>query len=196
MEAEKENARVRMAVLEDGERLLEIYRPYVEETAVSFEYETPSVREFQERIRRTLERYPWLVVENSGGIAGYACCAPFKERAAYDWAVETTIYLDREQRGRGYGRLLYQKLEEILARQHILNLNACIAVAEPGDPRLTNASREFHRHMGYRLVGQFHQCGYKFHRWYDMIWMEKLLGAHPAAPEPVIPVSRLEDIPL
>ena len=183
--------RIRMASPEEAGALLEIYRPYVAKTAISFEYQVPSPEEFRNRIGHILDRYPWLVLERDQEIAGYAYAAPFKERAAYDWAVETTIYIGWEHRGRGYGRMIYQKLEEILARQNILNLNACIACTRLDDPYLTNASMESHRHMGYRLVGEFRQCGYKFGRWYDMVWMEKLLGTHPEQPRPVIPVSEL-----
>jgi len=182
--------RVRMAVPEDAEALLEIYRPYVLRTAVSFEYEVPTVEEFRRRIAGTLERYPYLVALEDGEPAGYAYAAPFKERAAYDWSVETTIYIRRERRGRGHGRRLYSALEELLRRQNILNANACIAYAQEEDPYLTNDSMEFHAHMGYRIVGRFQKCGWKLGRWYDMIWMEKLLGEH-GAPRPVIPVKEL-----
>ena len=119
---------------------------------------------------------------------GYAYAGAFKERAAYDWSVETTIYLRQDQRGRA----LYQALERCLAAQHIQNLNACIAdPAQEGDPYLTGASAAFHARLGYQLVGRFHKCGYKFGRWYDMVWMEKILGAHPERPPEVIPFSEL-----
>ena len=91
------------------------------------------------------------------------------------------------------GGALYRALEKILTAQGILNLNACIAVpAAEHDPRLTNNSAEFHAHLGYRLVGRFHRCGYKFGRWYDMIWMEKLLGEHPEYPREVVPFPQVD----
>jgi phosphinothricin acetyltransferase len=182
---------IRTAAPDDAAELLKIYRPYVEETAVSFEYETPSVAEFEQRIRDTLVRYPYLVAETAEGIAGYAYAAPFKTRPAYNWSVETTIYLRKDKRGQGIGSQLYEALEEALRRQHILNANACIAVTDTEDPYLTNASMHFHEHMGYSLVARFHQSGYKFHRWYDMIWMEKMLGEHPADAKRPIPFSDL-----
>ena len=127
--------------------------------------------EYDLLVRRTLERYPYLAAQSGDEVLGYACAGAFKERAAYDWSVETTIYLRQDQRGRGLGRALYQALERCLAAQHIQNLNACIAdPAQVGDPYLTGASAAFHARLGYQRVGRFHKCGYKFGRWYDMIW--------------------------
>ncbi len=169
---------IRTAKLTDASELLRIYTPYVERTAITFEYEVPTVAEFTERICHTLERYPYLVAEADGEIIGYAYASSFKERAAYAWAVETSIYIKMNQRGNGVGRLLYERLEEILAKQHITNLNACISSPQIEDEYLTGDSIRFHGHMGYRMVGEFRQCGYKFHRWYNMVWMEKIIGEH------------------
>lgn len=170
--------KIRDATEADAPRLLEIYRPYVEETAISFEYETPGLEEFRERIRKTRERYPYLVVERDGRIEGYSYAGVFKSRAAYDWSCEVTIYLDRNSQKRGMGRMLYEALEERLREQGIQNLYACIAWPEKPDEYVTTNSADFHAHMGYTRVGTFHQCGRKFGRWYDMIWMEKLIGEH------------------
>ena len=176
---------IRSATLGDAPRLLEIYAWYVERTAVSFEYETPSLEEFRGRMARTMERYPWLVVEEDGMVRGYAYAGVFKGRAAYDWACETTIYLDRDARGRGLGRALYGALETELKAMGILNLYACITWPEVEDETLTLASPRFHAHMGYGEVGRFRRCGYKFGRWYDMIWMGKDIGPHDPDPAPV-----------
>ncbi len=170
---------IRQASGADAEELLAIYRPYVENTAVTFEYRVPSPEEFRERIRDTLLRYPYLAAVEDGRIVGYAYASPFHARPAYDWAVETSIYVDREQRGRGLGRCLYLVLEEELVRQNIINVNACISFPNPG-------SVAFHRKMGYREAAHFHSCGYKLGRWYDMIWMEKALGEHPIPPLDII----------
>lgn len=182
---------IRMAALRDASALREIYAPYVEKTAVTFEYEVPDEKEFARRIAVTLQRYPYLVALEKGEALGYAYASPFKERAAYDWAVETSIYVREDARGRGLGQALYQGLEKILDHQQIRNVNACIAYAEPEDEFLTNASARFHQRMGYRLAGRFHQCANKFGRWYDMIWMEKALGEHGEKPAPVVPVNKL-----
>lgn len=178
---------IRVATEEDAEELLQIYRPYVEETVITFEYEVPSAEEFRQRITHTLEKYPYLIAEKEGRIVGYAYASAFKERAAYDWAVETTIYLEKGSRKKGIGRNIYNALEDALRMQHILNLNACIGYPEVEDEYLTKNSADFHAHLGYRLVGEFKQCGYKFGRWYNMVWMEKMTGEHGEKPEPVIP---------
>lgn len=187
-------SRIRIATLQDAEALLDIYAPYVTDTAITFEYEIPSLEEFRERIRHTLERYPYLVLEQDGEILGYAYAGPFKERAAYDWAVETTVYVKQGKKKQGIGRKLYQALEAALMQQNILNLNACIGYPTVEDEYLTRNSMEFHQHLGYRLVGQFKQCGYKFGRWYDMIWMEKLIGEHEEKPQAVIPFSKITEL--
>lgn len=178
---------IRPATPEDAEALLQIYTPYVKNTAISFEYTVPSVEEFAERIRNTLVRYPYLVALRDGEIVGYAYAAAFKTRAAYDRAVETSIYVSQNCRGGGIGRVLYEKLAAVLRCQNILNLNACIAYPTGEDAHLTTDSPRFHERLGYQTVAHFHKCGYKFDTWYDMIWMEKLLGEHLPSPAPVRP---------
>ena len=172
---------IRDAVPEDAVRLLEIYGPYVEHTAISFEYETPGLEEFQNRIRTISARYPYLVAELDGRIVGYAYAGVFKGRAAYDRSCEVTIYLDPAVQKRGLGRRLYGALEERLRARGILNLYACIAWPIVPDETLTTNSADFHAHMGYTKVGEFHYCAYKFGRWYHMIWMEKFIGEHVGA---------------
>jgi len=184
---------VRVVSPADAEELLQIYRPYVEKTVITFETEVPDVEEFRSRIAKTLQKYPYLAVVKDGEICGYAYTWAFVGRAAYDWAAETTIYLREDQKKQGLGRLLYEKLEMVSEAQHILNLNACIGVPVVPDEYLTRNSEQFHAHLGYRRVGEFTQCGYKFGRWYDMVWMEKLLGEHPAHPAPVIPFPELTE---
>ena len=136
------------------------------------------LEEFSRRITHTLEKYPYLVAEKDHTILGYAYAGSFHERAAYDWAVETSIYVDQNLKHSGIGRLLHDALENALKKQGILNMNACIACTPTEDPHLNNNSVEFHTHMGYRLVGEFYQCGYKFRTWYNMVWMEKQIGEH------------------
>ena len=181
------NVRIRMAQESDAEELLKIYAPYVMDTAITFEYDVPSVTEFASRMKNTLKKYPYLVALEENRIVGYAYASEFKKRAAYDWAVETTIYLSQDCRRKGYGKLLYLALENMLKRQNVLNLNACIAYASTEDAHLSNASMEFHQHLGYAKVAHFTKCGYKFDTWYDMIWMEKLIGEHLDKPAPFIP---------
>lgn len=169
---------VRSARPEDAEALLDIYSYYVEETAITFEYERPGIEEFRARIKNTLKRYPYLLYEEEGEILGYAYAGPLKDRAAYHRSVETSIYVDKKARKGGIGRSLYEALEERLKKQDITNLYACIAYPIEEDSYLDRNSVDFHAHMGYRLIGRFHQCAWKFQTWYDMVWMEKFIAAH------------------
>ena len=154
---------IRRATENDAEALLKIYAPYVEHTAITFEYEVPSVEEFRSRIRHTLEKYPYLV--------------------------------DELRKHKGIGGKLHDALEQALKTQGILNMNACIAWPDgEEDETLTKNSGEFHAHLGYRMVGEFQKCGYKFHRWYNMVWMEKIIGEHADEQPSPIPFSQLEDI--
>ena len=176
-DGKEEQIRILGAVPEDAGDLLSIYAPYVTDTAVSFETEVPSEEEFRGRIEHTLQRYPYLkAVSQDGRILGYAYAGVFKDRAAYDHCVETSIYVREGCHGQGIGRALYEALEEKLKASGIRNLYACIAYpTDEEDEYLTKDSALFHERMGYRLAGRFVQCGFKFGRWYDMIWMEKFL---------------------
>ena len=167
---------IRSATPDDASAILGIYAYYVEKTAISFEYDVPSEDEFRERITNTLKRYPYFVLEDDGAIRGYAYVGVFKDRAAYDCSCEVTIYVDRDYKGKGYGRALYESLEKALRQTEITNLYACIGDPIEEDEYLTRDSEHFHQHMGYTKIGEFHKCGYKFGRWYNMIWMEKIIS--------------------
>lgn len=185
------NLKIRMAQVEDAEKLLQIYAPYVENTAITFEYEVPTVKEFAERISKTLTRYPYLVAQIADEIVGYAYASPFHERKAYDWAIETSIYIRQDMKRKGIGRILHEALEKVLKQQNILNMNACIAYPAEEDEYLTRDSVRFHENLGYRMVGRFYKCGYKFNRWYDMVWMEKLIGEHVEQQSEVIEIDKI-----
>lgn len=163
---------------EDAKELLSIYEPYVRDTAISFEYEVPSLAEFQERIKNISSILPYIKAVEKGEILGYAYAGKFKNRKAYDWSVETTVYVRKDSRRAGIGRLLYNALEKSLKEIGVLNMNACIAVPKGEDGHLGNDSFRFHQKMGFSLVGTFHNSGYKFNTWYDVVWMEKIIGEH------------------
>ena len=121
---------------------------------------------------------PYIKAIEKGEILGYAYAGKFKNRKAYDWSVEVTVYVRKDSRKSGVGKMLYNALEDSLKRIGVLNMNACIALPKEEDEHLSNASYCFHKKMGFKLVGTFHDSGYKFDTWYDMIWMEKIIGEH------------------
>lgn len=176
---------IRNATISDAKRILEIYDYYVRNTAITFEYDTPTAFEFEERMKNTMKKYPYLVILRDENIVGYAYAGTFIGRAAYDWSCEVTIYLDRNAQKCGLGRKIYEALETELQKMGILNLYACIGYPENEDEYLTTNSADFHAHLGYTKVGEFHKCGYKFNRWYNMIWMEKVIGEHEAKQSPI-----------
>lgn len=172
---------IRPATPADAPRMLEIYAWYVEHTAITFEYDAPGPDEFAGRVEATTRRYPWLALEEGGTLLGYAYAGPLYRRAAYSWSCEASIYLDRGAHGRELGRKLYAALEDELRRRGMRNLYACVAVPSDGeDEYLTFASARFHEKLGFTEAGRFHRCGYKFGRWYDVAWFEKVIGAHDA----------------
>ncbi|MBQ9420003.1 MAG: N-acetyltransferase [Synergistaceae bacterium] len=154
--------------------ILEIYAPYVRDTAISFEYDVPTLEEFRQRITDTLEKFPYLKAMNDDDeIVGYAYAGVFKSRKAYEISCETSIYVRENFHGHGVGRLLYSELETRLRAQGVLNLYACVAYPEIEDEYLTCNSVNFHEHLGFKTVGHFTNCARKFGRFYSMVWLEK-----------------------
>jgi len=182
--AENQSISLRFVTVEDARELVNIYAPYVETTAISFEYETPSVEEFARRIAEVLERFPYLAAVREGEIVGYAYAHPYGVRKAYSWAVELSVYIRRDCRGMGIGRMLYEAMEDILNAQNITNLYVLVAGVDEEDEYLTHDSQKFHLAMGYEYVGKLHKAGYKFGHWYDMITMEKIIADHPEHTQP------------
>ena len=172
------NMSIRTVRPEDAKGLLDIYAYYVEETAISFETEVPSVEEFKIRIEEILKSYPYIVACDNDELLGYAYLHPFVGRKAYELSAETTIYLNPVKKKMGIGKKLYSVLEDIAKAQNITNLYSCIGYVDVEDEYLNNNRVEFHEHMGYRMVGKFENCGHKFDRWYHMVWMEKIIGEH------------------
>ncbi len=169
---------IRSASIHDAADILRIYEYYVSETAISFEYDVPTLDEMKARITKTLQKYPYFVAEHHHKIIGYAYAGPFVGRAAYNWSAELTIYITADEKNNGAGRKLYEALENALGEMGITNLYACIGCPDVEDEYLNFNSAHFHEHMGFTKCGEFHKCGYKFGRWYHMIWMEKIIGEH------------------
>lgn len=177
---------VRKASCKDAKAIRQIYAPYVLNTAITYETAVPTVEEFQGRIARTLCRYPYIVAEIDSQIVGYAYAGPFHARPAYDWSAELSIYIDRNFRRQGIGKFLYGELGKRLGQIGITNLYACIASPDARDEYLDSSSIDFHRHLGFSAVGTFHHCASKFGRWYNMVYMEKVIGEHSTPPKEVI----------
>jgi phosphinothricin acetyltransferase len=173
---------LRPAVAADAEALIAIYAPYVQKTAITYEYEVPSPAEFRRRIETYSQKHPYLVAEVDGVPVGYAYASPLGSRPAFDWSVETAIYVREDCKGLGVGRALYEALESLLKEQGIRTMTAAIASVSHDDPYLTNASIQFHLRMGFTPVGTFHNAGCKFGRWYDLTWMEKPIGTYEGNP--------------
>jgi phosphinothricin acetyltransferase len=142
-----------------------IYAPYVRDTVISFELEPPDERELADRIERYSRSHAWLVAEDGGRVVGFAYGCPHRERAAYRWAADVSVYVDRDQRRRGIGRQLYGELLPLLKRQGLYV--ACAGVTLPNE-----ASVGIHESFGFRPVGIYRQIGFKAGRWWDVGWWQ------------------------
>ena len=183
---------IRVAREEDAEELLNIYAYYVENTAISFEQEIPSLEDFTGRIKETLHNYPYLVAVVDGKLAGYIYASKFRTRVSYRWCAATSIYIDKQFHRMGLGKILYAELEKILVRQNVVNVYAAVADPVEEDPYLTRNSEYFHQAVGYKVVAKFHKCGSKFGKWYNIIEMEKIIGEHTYPPAEFIPFTELK----
>ena len=175
---------VRPARDSDAAACLEIYAPFVRETAVSFEARVPSLEIYRGRILETLHRTPWLVGEAEGGVAGFAYATPHRERAAYQWSVEVTLYLAPQFQRQGLGRRLYAPLFHCLSAQGFYNAYAVITLPNP-------VSVALHEKLGFRPVGVFGKAGFKLGRWHDVGWWELRLQEPPTDPKPPRPLAEL-----
>lgn len=181
----EETVKLRLARPEDAPELLKIYAPYVLNTTVTFEYEVPTVEEFAGRIRRTLERYPYLVAELGDRIVGYAYAGAFRSRRAYIWSAEASVYVRDGCHRLGIGKALYTELERILRRQNVASMAACIS-------HPNRESIKFHSSLDFERVARFTKCAWKLGRWVDVVWMQKVLHESDTKPEDFIPFPELD----
>lgn len=166
---------IRLIRLNDAQATLEIYRPYVEKTIISFEYDVPGIDEWETRIKNITVEYPWLVCECNNEVIGYAYASRHRYRTAYSWAVESTIYLSERFHHKGIAGILYETLFELLKLQGYVNVYAGVGV-----PNIK--SEKFHLAAGFYEIGYFKKIGFKFGGWHDTRWFQLHLADHPDNP--------------
>jgi L-amino acid N-acyltransferase YncA len=169
----------------DGGGCAAVYAPFVSDSAVSFEERVPGPQEFAERIERTSRTHPWLVADTGEGVIGFAYGCPHRERAAYRWAADVSVYVAPEHQRRGVGRALYGSLLPLLVRQglHV----ACAGITLPNE-----ASVALHESFSFKLVGVYRRIGFKGGKWWDVGWWALELQEPVTPSEPSAPV-RLSD---
>lgn len=177
----------RLASLEDTPRILQIYRPYVEETVISFEYNAPGAEEFRRRMEGIMQVYPCIVAEQDGDIIGYAYANRQAERAAYDWSANLSVYLDEAQTAKGVGKRLYTGLIRLLQLQNVQNVYGLIVDSN-------KRSLAFHEHMGFKRIGMYNSIGYKMGEWQDVSIYELHIGEHPNPPLPLLTLHDLDKL--
>ena len=168
---------IRLATADDTEDILAIYAPIVRDTAISFELKPPTPAQMQERIERTLPLLPWLVADASGGVTGYAYASRHRDRPAYQWAVDVSVYVRADARGRGVARALYSTLFGIL--EDLSYFTALAGIALPNA-----ASVALHEAMGFAPIGVYRKVGYKLGAWHDVGWWQRALRPYLEDPTP------------
>ena len=175
---------IRLATDLDAAAIADIYAPFVESSATSFETEPPPAEEIRRRMHETTVAYPWLVCVCDDHVAGYAYATTHRVRTAYQWSVETSVYVHESFRRAGVGRGLYTSLFAILAGQGFVNAYAGITLPNVHSVRL-------HESMGFLPVGVYRSIGFKTGAWHDVGWWHLLLRAHPHEPEVPVPLEHV-----
>lgn len=177
---------IRFAAPADAGRILEIYAPYITDTVISFEYDVPSLADFTARVEKISSKYPYLVYERDGVVVGYAYASPYIERAAYDYTVDLSVYVDAAYCGQSIGECLYAALLDILAKQGFYNTYACITATNRN-------SLNFHKRMGFTDAGTHPLAGFKHGKWLDVCWYYKRLQADTHPPQPLKQISNFNN---
>ena len=174
----------RLAAVDDASGILAIYAPIVKETPISFELERPSLTVMQLRIENTLMTLPWIVRDSDGKVRGYAYASRHRERAAYQWAVDVSVYVAPDTRRQGLGRSLYAALLGLL--RDLGYYTAFAGIALPNEP-----SVKFHEAVGFRPVGVYRNVGFKLGQWQDVGWWARPLREYNGEPDPPRALSDL-----
>jgi len=171
--------KIRSSTQDDHLRMLEIYAPYILSTAITFDTTVPSLGEWSHKIIDVQNKFPWIVAEEGGRVMGYAYASPFKSRSAFEWSVDSSIYVDQEARARGIGKSLYEALRSLLKEQGVVNVIGGIAL--PNEP-----SVKFHEKFDFKPVARFLDVGFKLGKWWDVgywqLQLQKLVEPKPLAP--------------
>lgn len=176
---------LRMATLEDAKEILNIYNPYIENTCITFEYNLLSLEDFRARMAGIMERFPYIVCELDGKIAGYAYTSPAHTRAAYSWNCDISIYLDSNLRGQGLGTLLYRAIFDFMKEMGYYNIYALVTSANP-------ASLAFHKKLGFEVECVSENTGFKFGKWLNVTHLVKRIGDFSKAPDPVKTIHEVD----
>lgn len=175
---------IRFAQPADVPDILAIYAPYITESTMSFEYEVPTITEFAGRVQTIQQQFPYLVAELNGQVLGYAYGSKHRDRTAYQWSAETSVYVHPDGHRRGIARQLYTTLFELLRRQGYYNAFAGVTL-----PNF--ASEAFHRSMGFEPVGIYQNIGYKFGAWRSVAWLQLVLQPYENNPATPVPIGKL-----
>jgi phosphinothricin acetyltransferase len=176
---------IRVATTDDAEAILSIYAPMVQNSAISFELEPPTIEEMRNRIANTLTQHPWLIFERNNEVLGYAYAHSFRPRLAYQWSTEVSVYVDGRARRLGVARTLYSRLFSILTKQGYYDAHAVITLPNP-------ASVTLHELFGFKPVGVLHNVGYKLGRWHDVGYWQLVMQPHSDPAGAPKPFSELE----
>lgn len=183
---------IRFANSDDISKMHEILSYYIKHTAVLFTDVIPNFNGFKENILNIMKEYPVLVAEENGKVIAFTYAKRIYDGKAYNFTIESTIYIEKEHTGKGIGTKLYTKLEYILTLQNAVSINAYIAISNENNHYLDNKSKRFHEKLGFIETAYFKNWGYKFNKWYDSVWMSKQINTPTIPPKEFIPLYKLD----
>jgi L-amino acid N-acyltransferase YncA len=177
---------IRMATLNDAQAIYHIYEPYILNTVITFEYDKVPLNVFEERMKKVMEKFPWLVCEIDGVIAGYAYCSPHLERAAFGWDCECSVYLSDQFKRMHIGSALYAALFNIIKEQGFYNIYSLICVPH-------ESSVALHKKLGFTEVGTYYNTAFKFGEWRHLLVMEKRIREIVGEPQPIKTINMFDN---